>query len=104
MPQSCVMIGLHSSCWCKIDPGPAFLLLGKSKQASAVGSRRTAEGFGTKNKKDSCVCGRRFLLEKPFSDESHPDCTPCIMHASAKTSAGRKQDVFASSSFLLDNI
>ena len=42
---------LHSSCWCRVDPGPAFLPLEVSTQESAVDSRRTAEGFWTKNKK-----------------------------------------------------
>ena len=77
----------------RIDPGSAFLLPERSTQASAVHSRRTAEGFGTKNKnKNSRVRGRHFRLGKPFSDEPYPDLTPCVecvVHASVKTSAGQ---------------
>ena len=47
-------------------------------------SRRTAEGFGTKNKKDSRVRGRHFSLGKQFSDESPPAFTPRVVHASGK--------------------
>ena len=79
---------LHLSCWCRIDPRPAFLLPEGSTQLSAVDSRRAAEGFGTKKKKDSRVRGRHVLLGKPFSDKSHPGFTPCVVHASAKTNAG----------------
>ena len=78
---------LHSSCWCRIDPGPAFLLPEGSTQASAVVSRRTTEGLGTKNKKDGRVLGCHFLSGKPCSDGSHPDFAPCVVHASAKRPA-----------------
>ena len=30
------------------------------------------------------------LSGKPFSDESHPDFPPCVVHASAKTNADRQ--------------
>ena len=91
MSQSRVMIACTrragaGSTW---DPA-AFLLPEGSPQASAVDSRRTAKGFGTKNKKDGRVRGRHFLSGKPFSDESYPDFTPCAVHASAKTNAGRQ--------------
>ena len=52
-------------------------------------SRRAAEGFGTKNKKDNPVRGCHFLSGKPFSNESDPDFMSCVVHTSAKTNAGR---------------
>ena len=81
---------LHSSCWCKIDPGLASPLPKGSTQAGAVDSHRAAEGFLNPKQKDSLVCGRHFLLGKPFSDESHPVFTSRAVHASAMTIAGRQ--------------
>ena len=61
---------LHSSCWCRIDPGPAFLLHEGSTQASAVDSHRTAGGFRSKTKKIVVSVAVIFFRERN-SQASH---------------------------------
>ena len=85
---------LHSSCWCRLDQAPAFILPEGSTQASAVDSSRTAELsiWNQRQERQSCPWPSFFLLGKPFSDESHPDFTPCpcMCMRSQRLIAGRQ--------------
>ena len=104
MPQLCVMIGCTRCAGARSILDQRFSFPKDPHRRVLWIAAITAEGFGTKNEKDSRVRGRHFLLGRPFSDKSHPDFTLCVVYASAKTSAAHQQDVLASSSFLKGNI